>query len=79
MRTTNSVRCAGRQAVTAPPQADQGRGGAIERPDTASSYERRFRTYPAFLGLAAALCCYKYKRFVRLITQGAVSGFTSGL
>ncbi|MFF1561793.1 transposase, partial [Streptomyces sp. NPDC058279] len=29
-------------------------------------YERNPRNYPAFLGLAAALCCYK--RLVRLTT-----------
>ena len=29
-------------------------------------YERDPRNYPAFLGLAAALCCYK--RLVRLTT-----------
>ncbi len=29
-------------------------------------YERHSRTYPAFLGLAAAICCYK--RLVRLTT-----------
>ncbi len=29
-------------------------------------YERHPRNYPAFLGLAAAICCYK--RLVRLTT-----------
>ena len=29
-------------------------------------HERHPRSYPAFLGLAAALCCYK--RFVHLAT-----------
>ncbi|GGX29268.1 hypothetical protein GCM10010383_69870 [Streptomyces lomondensis] len=33
-------------------------------------YERNPRNYPAFLGLAAAMCCYK--RLARLTTQDTV-------
>lgn len=35
-------------------------------------YERRPRNYLAFLGLAAAVCCYK--RLVRLTTQDTILG-----
>lgn len=49
-----------------PPQPRLTGRGRIAAPDHQPRYERPPRNYLAFLGLAAALCCYK--RLVRLTT-----------